>query len=337
IAPVTAHAAFDKAASYFHMKITHIPVDEKTRMVDLVAMRRAISRKTCVLVASAPHFPHGIIDPVQEVAKLGQKYGLPVHVDCCLGGFLLPFMEKAGFPLQPFDFRVPGVTSISADTHKYGFAPKGSSVIMYRNRDLLTHQFFVQPDWPGGMYASPTFAGSRAGSIVAACWATLMHFGEDGYIDTTKRIVSTTKYIVNRLKSIPEIFIFGEPQVSVIGIGSSVFNVYRLFESLVEKGWNLNSLQFPSSLHLCVTLLHTNYGVADQFVTDIQDCVKEIMKNPKAVCQGAGAIYGFAQSIPDRSLVNEVATAFLNACYSTRVPPSSNGVHAVANGDTPKA
>ncbi|RUS78111.1 hypothetical protein EGW08_014119 [Elysia chlorotica] len=339
IVPVSAHAAFDKAASYFHMKITHIPLDEKTRKVDLNALKRAIGRKTCVLVASAPQFPHGIIDPVEDIAKLGQKYGLPVHVDCCLGGFLLPFMDKAGFPVQPFDFRVPGVTSISADTHKYGFAPKGSSVIMYRTKALRGRQFFVQPNWTGGIYASPTFAGSRAGAIVAACWATMVHFGEEGYVDTTRRIISTTRHIASGLKSIKGIFVYGEPLVSVVGIGSNDFNIFRLFDALVEKNWNLNSLQFPSSLHLCVTLLHTQPGVAEQFIQDVKDCVQEIMKDPTAECGGAGAIYGMAQSIPDRSLVNEIAGAFLEACYSTQAskPAITNGVHATHNGDAKKA
>ncbi|GFR80609.1 sphingosine-1-phosphate lyase 1 [Elysia marginata] len=340
IVPVSAHAAFDKAANYFHMKITHIPVDEQTRKVDLNALKRAIGRKTCVIVASAPQFPHGIIDPVEEIAKLGQKYGIPVHVDCCLGGFLLPFMDKAGFPIQPFDFRVPGVTSISADTHKYGFAPKGSSVIMYRTKALRLRQFFVQPNWTGGIYASPTFAGSRAGAIVAACWATMVHFGEEGYVDSTKRIISTTRYIADSLKSIKGIFVYGEPLVSVVGIGSNDFNIFRLFDALVEKNWNLNSLQFPSSLHLCVTLLHTQPGVADQFVQDVKECVQEIMKDPTAKCGGAGAIYGMAQSIPDRSLVNEIAGAFLEACYSTqttRPPAVTNGVHGLPNGDSKTA
>ncbi|KAH9502524.1 Sphingosine-1-phosphate lyase 1 [Bulinus truncatus] len=307
IVPSSAHAAFDKAAGYLHMKITHIPVDEKTRMVDIKAMRHAINKKTCVLVASAPQFPHGIIDPVQEVAKLGLQYGIPVHVDCCLGGFLLPFMDKAGFPIPPFDFRVPGVTSISADTHKYGFSPKGSSVIMYRNKELRSYQFFVLTDWSGGLYASATLAGSRPGAISAACWATMMYFGESGYVDSTKKIVSTTRYIINRLKTIPGIFIFGEPLVSIVAIGSNDFNVYRLFNALVEKGWNLNSLQFPSSLHLCLTMLHTQHGVADDFVNDVEESVKEIMKDPKAECGGAGAIYGMAQSIPDRSIVSDIA------------------------------
>ncbi|XP_076453528.1 sphingosine-1-phosphate lyase 1-like [Babylonia areolata] len=335
IVPHTAHAAFDKAAEFFHMKITHIPVDPETRKVDIKAMKRAISGKTCMLVASAPAFPHGIIDDVQAVAALGEKYNIPVHVDCCLGGFLVPFMDKAGYPVDPFDFRLPGVTSISADTHKYGYAPKGSSVILYRNRNLHRRQFFVQPDWTGGIYASPTMAGSRAGAVIAACWATLMYFGQKGYVESTRSICATTRYIAQELGKIEGIVIFGEPKVNVVGIGSDRFNVFRLFEMLVEKKWILNSLQFPSSIHLCVTKPTTKEGVADQFIADVKDSVAEIMKNPTADCGGAGAIYGMAQSIPDRTLVNEIAGCFLEACYNTTNTPAAectpNGEH-VANG-----
>nr|KAG5692678.1 hypothetical protein BaRGS_028478 [Batillaria attramentaria] len=334
IVPHTVHAAFDKAAEFFHMKITHIPVDEETRRVDVNAMRRAINRKTCMLVASAPAFPHGIIDPVEEVAALGVKYNIPVHVDSCLGGFLVPFMDKAGYPLAPFDFRVPGVTSISADTHKYGYAPKGSSVILYRNRDLHRHQFFVQPDWAGGIYASPTIAGSRAGAIIAACWATLMYFGEKGYVDSTRSIISTTRYIEDGLRKLDGIFIFGKPDVSVIGIGSKDFSIFRLFEVLVSKGWILNALQFPASMHLCVTIPMTKKGVADHFLQDMKDSITEIMKDPKSDCEGAGVIYGMAQSVPDRSLVKEIASCFLESCLTTRNLPVTNG-EPVANGVTP--
>ncbi|KAK7111267.1 sphingosine-1-phosphate lyase 1-like [Littorina saxatilis] len=334
VVPHTVHAAFDKSAHYFHMKITHIPVDEVTRKVDVKAMKRAISSKTCMLVASAPGFPHGIIDDVQAVAALGKQYGIPVHVDSCLGGFLVPFMDRAGFPLAPFDFRVPGVTSISADTHKFGYAPKGSSVIMYRSVELHRRQFFVQPDWAGGIYASPTVAGSRAGAIIAACWATLMYFGEKGYVESTRSICSTQRYISDQLNKIEGIFVFGQPEVCVVAIGSKHFNIFRLFDGLVEKKWLLNSLQFPSSIHLCVTIPTTKPGVADRFIADVTACVKEIMKDPKAVCGGVGAIYGMAQSIPDRTLVHEIAGCFLEACYNTTNPTdkvTANGDH-VGNG-----
>ncbi|PIO28197.1 hypothetical protein AB205_0051490, partial [Aquarana catesbeiana] len=327
IAPVSAHAAFDKAANYFGMKMVHIPLDKKTMKVDVKAMRRAISKNTAMLVCSAPQFPHGVIDPIEEVAKLALKYNIPFHVDACLGGFLIVFMEKAGFPLPLFDFRVKGVTSISADTHKYGYAPKGSSVILYSNKDYRHYQYFVASDWPGGLYASPSIAGSRPGGIVAACWATMMHIGEDGYIEATKKIITAARFIIKELQKVKEIVIFGNPEVSVIALGSDKFDIYRLSNSLTAKGWNLNTLQFPSSIHICLTVLHTKPGVAQLFVKDIQESVAVIMKDPGAKTTGVGAIYGMAQTIPDRSMVLEISKAFLDCLYLTEMPSSAKQIN----------
>ncbi|XP_025960591.1 sphingosine-1-phosphate lyase 1 isoform X1 [Dromaius novaehollandiae] len=322
LVPRSAHAAFDKAAHYFGLKIVHIPLT-KNMEVDVQAMRRAISKNTAMLVCSAPQFPHGIVDPIEEVAKLAVEYKIPFHVDACLGGFLIAFMEKAGFPLKhPFDFRVKGVTSISADTHKYGYAPKGSSVVLYSNKKYRSYQFFVAPDWQGGIYASPTMAGSRPGGIIAACWATLMHMGESGYVEATKRIIKTARFLESELRKIDGIFIFGIPEVSVLSIGSDTFDIYRLSNLLAAKGWNLNVLQFPPSIHLCITQLHTKPGVAEQFLRDVKDSVEEIMKDVNAETTGMGAIYGMAQSIPDRSLIAEISQAYLDGLYSTDVPCS---------------
>ncbi|XP_041921715.1 sphingosine-1-phosphate lyase 1 isoform X2 [Alosa sapidissima] len=324
IAPVSVHAAFDKAAHYFGMKLVHVPLDKKTMKVDVKAMKRAISKNTAMLVCSAPQFPHGVLDPIEEVGKLAERYNLPLHVDACLGGFLIPFMDSAGFPLAPFDFRVKGVTSISADTHKYGYAPKGSSVVLYRNENYRHYQYFVAPDWQGGIYASPSAAGSRPGGIIAACWATMMHMGEKGYVDTTKKVIQTSRTIEAAMRKIDGIFVFGKPEVSVVAIGSDVFDIYRLSNALTAKGWNLNTLQFPSSIHICVTVLHTQPGVADQFIGDVRELVGNIMKNPKEKTTGMGAIYGMAQSIPDRSLVTEISHGFLDCLFSTEVLKAQN-------------
>ncbi|TKS85295.1 Sphingosine-1-phosphate lyase 1 [Collichthys lucidus] len=331
LAPVSVHAAFDKAAHYFGMKLVHIPLDKKTMKVDVKAMKSAISKNTAMLVCSAPQFPHGIIDPVEEVAKLAVRYKIPMHVDACLGGFLIVFMTKAGFPLAPFDFRLKGVTSISADTHKYGYAPKGSSVILYSDKKYRHYQYFVAPDWQGGIYASPSIAGSRPGGIIAACWATMMHMGENGYVEATKKIVSTARKIRNEIRKINGVFVFGNPEVSVVAIGSDVFDIFRLSNALTSKGWNLNTLQYPSSIHICCTVLHTQPGVADQFINVVREQVAIIMKNPKEKTTGMGAIYGMAQSIPDRSMVSEISRGFLDCLYSTEVPKTSNS-HMNGNG-----
>ncbi|KAL8187007.1 UNVERIFIED_CONTAM: Sphingosine-1-phosphate lyase 1 [Gekko kuhli] len=329
LAPVSAHAAFDKAAHYFGMKMVHIPLTENMQ-VDVKAMKRAISGNTAMLVCSAPQYPHGIIDPIEEVAELAVKYKIPLHVDACLGGFLIVFMEKAGFPLKhQFDFRVKGVTSISADTHKYGYAPKGSSVIMYSEKKYRYYQFFVSTDWQGGIYASPTVAGSRPGGIIAGCWATMIHLGEDGYVEATRKIVSTARFIESELRKVDHIFVFGNPVLSVLSLGSDTFDIFRLGNMLSSAGWNLTTLQYPSGLHISLTLLHTKPGVAEQFLKDIRESVAEIMKDPKAKTTGAGAIYGLAQAIPDRSIITDISHVYLDSLYTTE---SHNSTDELGNG-----
>jgi len=319
LVPITAHAAFDKAADLLGLRIKHVPVDDVTKRVDVAAMRRMISSRTIMLVGSAPQFPHGSIDNIEAIAKLGVRYNIPVHVDACLGGFLIAFMDQAGFPLQPFDFRVPGVTSMSADTHKYGFAPKGSSVVLYRNQELRSFQWFAFPDWPGGIYATPTIGGSRAGGITAACWAAMKYFGREGYVETTKDIIETTKKIATALDNISGIRIVGVPEVSVIAFDSPQFNIYGLSDGLKTRGWALNALQFPMCVHLCVTRTHTLPGVADRFITDVTEVTRDIMADPDSNEAGTAAMYGMAASLPDRSIVEEITSVYLDSLYF--IPP----------------
>ena len=315
VCPTSVHCAFNKAAEYFRMKITQVPLDPRTRKVNVKAMAKAISRNTVVLVGSAPHFPYGIIDPIEDIGKLACKYGIGMHVDCCLGGFIVPFMERAGFQMEPFDFRVKGVTSISADTHKYGFTPKGTSVVMYANKNLRHKQIFVCSDWQGGIYATPTLAGSRAGALVATTWATLVHTGEDGYVESTKKIITTARKIISDLTNVPGLYVMGSPKVSVIAFGSNDFDIYRLFVALSKKGWALNNLQFPPSFHICLTMLHTKDGVAERFVKDVKACTKEIMKTPKSKSTGSAALYGTVQAISDRSIVSDIACGYFDLYY----------------------
>ncbi|KAI2808642.1 Sphingosine-1-phosphate lyase 1 [Blomia tropicalis] len=317
VAPATAHAAFPKACQYFCIKFVPTPVDPVTYKADINAMRKAINRNTILIVGSACNFPHGLIDDIQAIAKLGLKYNVPVHVDSCLGGFLVPFVKEAGFSIPPVDFSVDGVTSISCDTHKYGYAPKGSSVIMYSDKEYRRHQFSVITDWPGGIYASPTIAGSRAGASIATCWATLLHYGVDGYVDATRKILKVQRYLKAEISKIDGIFIVGDPLLSVIAIGSKMFNVFRLSDMLSKKGWNLNPLQFPSAFHICLTLMHVQDGVADAFLDDLKQSVVECLKNPDTSGKGMAVMYGMSQSIPDRTMVSDLACQYLSTIYDT--------------------
>ncbi|GJQ68952.1 Sply [Trypoxylus dichotomus] len=316
VVPVTIHSAFDKAAQYFNLRVKSIPVDGNYQ-VDIKAMRRAISSNTVMLAGSAPNYPYGTIDDIEAISELGLKYNIPVHVDACLGGFLTVFMNEAGYPTPIADFRLPGVTSISADTHKYGYTPKGTSVILYKHPKYRHYQYTVTTDWPGGVYGSPTVAGSRAGGNIAVCWATMLTLGKDGYVNATRDVIHTARYIEKHLREMQGIFIFGQPATSVIAIGTQVFEIYRLASMLSTKGWNLNPLQYPSAVHICVTHVHTQPGVADRFITDVKASLEEILKTPEEPVEGKLALYGQAQSIPDRSIVGDFTRCFIDAMYYT--------------------
>ena len=318
IVPNTAHAAFYKAGEFFQMKVTRVPVNPQTFIADTNAMARAITGDTVVLVGSAPPFPHGVMDPIQDIARLARSHGLGLHVDCCLGGFLTAFMEKAGFPIEPFDFSVPGVTSISADTHKFGYCPKGTSVVLYSDTSLRHRQYFVETNWSGGIYASAVTAGSRPGCLIASTWATMLYFGTEGYVELTRKVIDTTRWIISELRNIPGIYVLGTPQVSVFAIASKEFNIYHLSDFMAERGWNLNALQFPPALHMCVTMVTTKEGVAKHFVEDVRDGVEELRKNPVKGAGGTAAMYGASQAVVDRSIVKEIAWGFLDVCYSLK-------------------
>ncbi|KAJ1656417.1 Dihydrosphingosine phosphate lyase [Dispira simplex] len=314
VLPATAHAAFDKAAEYFGIRVIHIPIDAETKQVHIPSVQRAISGNTVMLVGSAPNFPHGIIDDIEALSQLATKHKVGLHVDCCLGGFLVPFMEQAGYPLPLFDFRLPGVTSISCDTHKYGFAPKGSSVVMYRNKALQHSQYFVAPDWPGGIYASPTIAGSRPGALIAGCWAAMMYMGEQSYVDSTRRIVSATRYVKEQIEAIPELRLIGDPLVSVVAFAAYVpVNIYGVNDELHARGWNLNVLQYPACLHFCFTL--PSASMAEQFVRDLKEAVAKVKANPDQYEKGSAAIYGLATTVPDRSIVGDIARGYVDSLY----------------------
>lgn len=312
IVPVTAHAAFDKASQYFNIKTVHIPVDENFR-ADVSAAKKAINKNTVVIVGSAPSFPHGAIDPIAELSELARQHGIGFHTDACLGGFVLPWAERLGYPVPKFDFRLPGVTSMSADTHKYGYAAKGTSVVLYRGFELLHHQYYTASDWPGGLYFSPTFAGSRPGALSAACWAALTSIGEQGYLDATKRILETAAQVKEGIRQIPELRVLGDP-LFVVAFASDSVDVYKVLDAMSHKKWSLNGLHKPTCVHLCVTLRHTQPGVAERFVTDLREAVEHVKAHPEE--KGTMApVYGMASTIPLRGLVSDMLKKYLDLIF----------------------
>ncbi|HSJ90259.1 MAG TPA: aminotransferase class V-fold PLP-dependent enzyme [Anaerolineales bacterium] len=312
ILPVTAHAAFDKACQYFRIKPVYIPFDSHYR-ADVEAVKKSITPNTIVIVGSAPSFPHGAIDPIEELSELARAYGIGFHTDTCLGGFVLPWAEKLGYPVPPFDFRLSGVTSMSVDTHKYGYAAKGTSVILYRGRELLHHQYYTATDWPGGLYFSPTFAGSRPGALSAACWAALTSIGEQGYLEATKKILETAARIKGGIRDIPELHVLGDP-LFVIAFASDSLDIYKIMEAMSRKKWSLNGLHKPSCVHICVTLRQTQAGVAQQFLNDLQEAVAYVKEHPEG--KGTMApVYGMAATIPLRGVVSDMLKRYLDLIF----------------------
>jgi sphinganine-1-phosphate aldolase len=312
IMPVTAHAAFEKAAQYFNIQPIRLPVDQNYR-ADVEAARRAVTRNTIVIVGSAPSFPHGVLDPIAELSEIARQQHIGFHTDACLGGFILPFAEKLGYPVPPFDFRLPGVTSVSVDTHKYGYAAKGTSVVLYRGAELRHYQYYTAADWPGGLYFSPTFAGSRPGALSAACWAALITIGEQGYLDATRQILETAAQIRQGIAAVPELRVLGDP-LWTIAFTSDTLDIYRVMDGMSERQWSLNGLHKPPAVHVCVTLRHTQPGVADRFLDDLRSAVDQVKTRPAAQ-DGLAPIYGLAATIPFRGMVNELLLRYIDLLY----------------------
>ncbi|HZC71312.1 MAG TPA: aminotransferase class V-fold PLP-dependent enzyme [Jatrophihabitans sp.] len=312
VAPVTAHAAFDKAAKFFDMPLVRVDVGDDFK-ADPAAMADAMTDRTAVVVGSAPGFPHGVIDPIPELAALAAERGVGCHVDACLGGFIVPWAERLGYPIPPFDFRLAGVTSMSADTHKYGYAAKGTSVVLYRGNELRQFQFYAVTDWPGGLYLSPTFAGSRPGALSAECWAAMVSIGEQGYLDAARRILATGAQVREGVAAIPGLRVLGDPLWVIAFAADEGLDVYQVLENMGHRGWSLNGLQRPAAVHIAITLRHTLPGVAERFLADLADSVEEVRANPD-VHTGMAPIYGMAGSLPPE-FVRGMLGAYLDLMF----------------------
>jgi glutamate/tyrosine decarboxylase-like PLP-dependent enzyme len=276
-------------------------------------MAQAVTKHTIALVGSAPSFPHGAVDPIPELAELAHARRIGLHVDACLGGFILPWAERLGYPVPVFDFRLPGVTSMSADTHKYGYAAKGTSVVLYRGYARRRYQYYAVADWPGGLYFSPTMAGSRPGGLSAACWAAMVSMGEAGYLDAAGRILATGQLIRRWIEQTPELVVLGDP-LFVIAFGSPTLDIYRVLDFMNERGWSLNGLHRPPAVHLAVTLRHTQPGVAQQFMEDLRAAVVHVKTAPPSG-GGMAPVYGMAASMPMRGLVTDLLKHVVDQLY----------------------
>ena len=315
VLPRTIHVAVDKAAHYFGVKPIYVDFADDFR-ADVKKMEKAIGRNTILIAASAPQYCHATIDPIEELGRIAQKKKIPFHVDACFGGFMLPWLEKLGHPLPLWDFRVPGVTSISADIHKYGYASKGASVVVYRDMSYLRHQFFVSTNWPGGIYASPSMPGTRPGGPIAAAWATMMAMGETGYLELAEKALDTTKRLRAGIESIPQLKLLGEFHMTAVTWAAKdpSVSVYAIADLMQERGWSCDRQQNPNSIHLTVNA--NNGPIVDDYLSDLAECAAHVEAHPELGDEGEAAMYGMMAKVPVRGLVKHSVGKVMESMYS---------------------
>ncbi len=290
IKPETAHPAFSKAGHLFGVEMKVAPVDPVTTQVDLDWVAANIDAGTVALIGSACNYGYGTVDSITELGQVALEHGIGLHVDGCLGGFILPFGRELGYDIPPFDFAVPGVTTISADTHKYGYALKGTSVLAFADQSLRNSQYFYLTDWSGGKYCSPGMDGSRSGGLLAATWAAMVSLGRSGYSRYAEAIFSTSAAMQAEVAEHPSLRIMGQPSF-LFSFTSDDYDVYLVNDFLRTRGWRLNGQQYPNALHMAVTRPQTQPGVVERWANDLADAVGYALAHHDEAAQ-SGAIYG---------------------------------------------
>ena len=295
IKPETAHPAFDKACHLFDLEMRVAPVSAETTVVDPDDVAALLDADTVAIIGSACNYGYGTVDPITELGQVALERGVGLHVDGCLGGFILPWGRELGYDIPAFDFSVPGVTTISADTHKYGYAFKGTSVLAFRDRALRNSQYFFNTAWTGGKYCSPGMDGSRSGGLLAATWASMVSLGRAGYLDYARQIFSTAASMQDAVRSHPELRIVGNPtfcfSFTSTGEGDGAFDIYHVNDFMRTRGWRFNGQQYPNAIHMAVTRPQTQPGVAEAFAVDLDEAVA-YARDHAGEPPHSGAIYG---------------------------------------------
>ncbi len=273
VVPETAHPAWEKAAHYLGLE----PIRTETRgdwRADPAAMADAVTDRTALVAVSAPSYPHGVVDPVEEVAAEAKAADVPCHVDACVGGFVFPFLEEMGHDVPAYDFSVDGVTSISVDPHKYGYTTKGVSTVLYRDKELRSHQYYAFADWPGGIYVAPNFQGSRSAGPIAAAWAVMNFLGRDGYRELVEAAMTATERITEFVDQRDELAVVSDPDMSLLAIESTgpEVDIWTVQRELATENWEISRQQRPRNLHLAVMAGHA--PVVDEFLADFEAAVE---------------------------------------------------------------
>jgi len=301
VLPISAHASFHKAAHYLGVKPVWVDINPATFQVQAENMLAAITENTILLVASSPSYSQGVIDPIAEIGEIAQDKGLLFHVDGCVGGIHLSFMRKLGYDVPNFDFTVPGVTSISADLHKYGYAAKGASTILYRSKEIRKYQIFASTDTTAYTLINPTVTSTKSGGPMAGAWAILNYLGEEGFMQIVRTVQEATKNLIAGINAIPGLEVLGEPAMCMFSFKSDSINVYQLADAMAKRGWYIQG-QFstaltPRNLHVSV-----NYGTThqvDALLQDLRECVEEVKGMDPIDTEGIRALLGAALQSPD--------------------------------------
>ena len=273
VVPSTAHPAFDKACHYFGLGIRRVPV-AVDRRADATAMGEAINADTLMLVGSAPCFPYGIVDPIEALSELAVSKGVWLHVDACVGAYFLPFARMNGVEVPPFSFELPGVSSISGDLHKYGYASKGASTLFHRSEDQRTHQIFECDEWPAGHMSTPTMAGTRPGGAIASAWAVMHYLGKDGYREKAQQVCEAREKLTEGIERIPGLETYGNPNLSIMLYGSDRLDPFALYGRMLKRGWFSGVVTEPRAIHLMLAPCHLE--VAEEYLADLEACVAEL-------------------------------------------------------------
>jgi sphinganine-1-phosphate aldolase len=287
VLPRTAHVAFEKAAQLFDVKVVRMAASVDYR-ADVPAMAAAINDNTIMIVGSAPPYPYANVDPIRDIAALAVAHGLWMHVDACVGGFVLPFARDLGYPVPDFDFAVPGVMSMSADLHKYGYALRGSSLMLLRDKALEKYQRFESGDWPAGVYATMGIAGSRNGGPAASAWAVMRYLGFNGYRERVGKILETKKYLIDAIQEIGGLTVLGEPEGGHFAFRSTELDTAAISLAMNNRGWMLARGEDPAAIILLLNFRHGE--IADDFLADLRAAIDDVASG-RIEAPAEGAVY----------------------------------------------
>ena len=333
ILPVTAHAAFQKAAHYLCLKPVLVPVDPVTFKADPEAIRQAITPNSILLAGSAVSYAHGVVDPIRELGEIALEHGLLLHVDACMGGFLLPYFRRLGAPVPDFDFSVPGVTSISMDFHKYAFAAKGASVVLYRNKELRRHQIYTCAQWTGYTVVNPTIQSTKSAGPLAAAWAVLHFIGDDGYLEIARQVMDATRRIADAIDEMEDLRLLGRPEMNLVAFTSDTVSVFHLIDEMKARAWYVQpQLDFRGSkenIHLSVNPASVKW--VDALLADLRVCVEKAkMMEPGEV---ASTVRDAFSSIDPSSFTEETFSQMLGfaGIQGGSLPERMAGINDILN------